>query len=46
MKREDVCEKKGPIPFLLNPSLTFGTYTVILINVYETNQDLDMKKGF
>ena len=22
------------------------SYTVILINVYETNQDLDMKKGF
>ena len=27
-------------------SLIYLQYTVILINVYETNQDLDMKKGF
>ena len=26
--------------------LIVTVYTVILINVYETNQDLDMKKGF
>ena len=43
-----------PVPLLRLFGFGFGSmprgkninYTVILINVYKTNQDLDMKKGF
>ena len=38
----------APLHYKLTHLVGLGVthYTVILINVYETNQDLDMKKGF